>query len=510
MRPQIPVPSKGLQLKATWGAQVANRVNELCAMAPAGVLHREGFGGIGDQALPKNMRDRRAAGAGQPMPFDLKGEVQTNQDGQKRLVVKWYYGGSPASPIAASVSWNYWPITPPTLNAPTIDGQGWVAVYTGEWAAASNFTDSATPELWYTLQVMPEWQGGAPTFSVGGSWYVQDSSEHDLSDLELDPTAVAQTVVSYVVLGTVTANAGGARVHQAFHGDLHLNDLLCIGEGGGGGGSGDGTDGTTYPMPFQYTRTGTITNCRFYWDGEYQTLADFTPPATCTVWLIATKSGSGAGSWSFQLSTSQGTAANGQQSVKLYDFSGSRIAMDYRTTTLMFGPGPRDYIKAEKADGSISAVLDATGTSAKMSLAGVSHNVTLDAAAATWGDVQLRECDYYPGNAANPTKVNILSSQALTLGAPNVEAVTGMSFAIANGKLTATLNLKNLRTGQTSTATADVCNVHDLDVMVDTAYDALSSHAFTQDKRSVTVIGPAPSGSPATTTVFTTTPLSSE
>lgn len=60
MRPQIPVPSKGLPLRATWGAQVADRVNELCAMAPAGMLAREGFGGIGAQPLPKNMRDVRS------------------------------------------------------------------------------------------------------------------------------------------------------------------------------------------------------------------------------------------------------------------------------------------------------------------------------------------------------------------------------------------------------------------------------------------------------------------
>ena len=58
MRPQIPVPSKGQPLRATWGTQVANRVNELCAMAPSGILHREGFGGVGDQPLPMNLRDR--------------------------------------------------------------------------------------------------------------------------------------------------------------------------------------------------------------------------------------------------------------------------------------------------------------------------------------------------------------------------------------------------------------------------------------------------------------------
>lgn len=58
MRPQVPVPLKGLPLRATWGAQVANRINELCAMAPAGMLVREGFGGIGAQPIPQNLRSR--------------------------------------------------------------------------------------------------------------------------------------------------------------------------------------------------------------------------------------------------------------------------------------------------------------------------------------------------------------------------------------------------------------------------------------------------------------------
>ena len=60
MRPLIPVPSKGQQLRATWGAQMTDRVNELCAMAPAGMLAREGFGGVGAQPLPRNYRDHAA------------------------------------------------------------------------------------------------------------------------------------------------------------------------------------------------------------------------------------------------------------------------------------------------------------------------------------------------------------------------------------------------------------------------------------------------------------------
>ena len=449
MRPQIPVPSKGLQLKATWGAQVANRVNELCAMAPAGVLHREGFGGIGDQALPKNMRDRRAM-AGQPMPFDVQAAIEKNQAGTaQRLIIVCRAG---------SVIWNGFgaiqaDATFPNLPQNTFIPGGGSTVYVGEWQNSST-TLYQDVLLAYKITLAPEWTPltSPVTFGSGTAVLCQvvvnESSQsftNPYGDQGLYYSAPAQILVGSILLGKVEATLGGTvsrtAVAQKYHGNLILGDILQVNPGGGGGGGGDGTNGTTYPMPFQYTRTDTddgqgnitssylITNCRFYWDGEYHTLADFTPPATGTVWLIATKSGSGAGSWSFQLSTSQGTAANGQQSVKLYDFSGSRITMDYRTTTLMFGPGPRDYLKAGKADGTISATLDATGTSAKATIEGATHDVTIDAAAATQGDVQLRECDYYAPGATTAVKVNVLASMAMRLG---IGATITLSEALDN------------------------------------------------------------------------------
>lgn len=45
---------------ASWGAQVAGRVNELCAMVPPGMLARDGAGGMGAAPLPANLRDRHA------------------------------------------------------------------------------------------------------------------------------------------------------------------------------------------------------------------------------------------------------------------------------------------------------------------------------------------------------------------------------------------------------------------------------------------------------------------
>ena len=57
----VPVPAKGQPMKASWAAAVAERVNSLCAMAPAGMLARDGVGGMGAQPLPSNLRGRRGA-----------------------------------------------------------------------------------------------------------------------------------------------------------------------------------------------------------------------------------------------------------------------------------------------------------------------------------------------------------------------------------------------------------------------------------------------------------------
>lgn len=519
MRPLIPVPAKGQKLRASWGAQVTNRVNELCAMAPSGVLQREGFGGIGAQPLPKNLRDRPGAAAVRPMPFDLKGEIETSEDGtQKRLVVLWYFGDYPNY---ANVYWNYEALR--DLNSYQSVRLGWNPVHTGAWKSAENFSDSCAVQLWWFAEFEMAGSGGdVPT--VTGTWQVVTSDQVDTLELETGFSTTGFNngiwTKSFVALGAVRASASsGVVVEQLYHGNLYINQLLSIGGNGDGSGE-DATNGTTYPMPFQYKRTdvedsqGNVTssysiiNCRFYWDGEYHTLSDYTPPATGSVYLVATKSGAGAGTWSFQLSTSPGTAANGAQSVKLYDFASSQITMDYRTTTLMFGPGPRDFVEAKKKDGSISASMDATGASAKLTLDGASHDVVIDATQAQTADVTLRECDYYDGTSGTAKKVTVLASEAVPLGAlPSQAFVTGISFAIANGKLQATLNRKNVRTGGTSSTTVDVCNVRDLSVVTNTDY---TNPNFTQQKQTVTVIGEAPSSTPTGEVVFTTTPLSSE
>ena len=57
---KIPAPVKGQPARASWGSSLTSRVNELCAMAPARGLARDGLTGTGFAALPSNRRERVA------------------------------------------------------------------------------------------------------------------------------------------------------------------------------------------------------------------------------------------------------------------------------------------------------------------------------------------------------------------------------------------------------------------------------------------------------------------
>lgn len=58
---KIPAPVKGQPARASWGSALTSRVNELCAMAPARGLARDGLTGTGFAALPSNRRERPVA-----------------------------------------------------------------------------------------------------------------------------------------------------------------------------------------------------------------------------------------------------------------------------------------------------------------------------------------------------------------------------------------------------------------------------------------------------------------
>ena len=78
MRGGIAVPGKGDKMHASWGAAVARRVNELCTMAPAGMLARDGLGGMGAEPLPAKRRGRRAT---RHHPFEVRFAADVGEEG---------------------------------------------------------------------------------------------------------------------------------------------------------------------------------------------------------------------------------------------------------------------------------------------------------------------------------------------------------------------------------------------------------------------------------------------
>ena len=241
MRPLIPVPTKGEKLRATWGSAVTNRVNELCAMAPSGVLQREGFGGIGAQPLPKNLRDRPAAVPGS-MPFDIKASIETSQDGtQKRLVIQCRDGNVIWCGPSLATSQNQTP-------GSQADVPPWRTIFTGTWAEELEQSTYAI-FLHYRLALAPEWDTAISplAFVASGTNVYYKVMAEAVQTIDAQPATTpygaaglyyaltGQTLVAWMKLGIVNMSSiGSVTIEQRFHGDLVLSDLLAVNGGGEG------------------------------------------------------------------------------------------------------------------------------------------------------------------------------------------------------------------------------------------------------------------------------------
>lgn len=75
----IPAPVKGQPARASWGAALTSRVNELCAMAPARGLARDGLTGTGFAALPSNRRDKKPRNSERPWALSSVKDENKNE-----------------------------------------------------------------------------------------------------------------------------------------------------------------------------------------------------------------------------------------------------------------------------------------------------------------------------------------------------------------------------------------------------------------------------------------------
>lgn len=86
------------------------------------------------------------------------------------------------------------------------------------------------------------------------------------------------------------------------------------------------------------TKIGKIVRCNFVFDGENKSLPDFSVSGSGSVYLVAKQPSPSGGvgdlPWTFEISESEGEAAEGGRVVnyKLYDLNGFAVTCDYRTT----------------------------------------------------------------------------------------------------------------------------------------------------------------------------------
>lgn len=151
MRDPLPVPRTGDPMRASWGAGVATRLNELCGMAAPRSLARDGMTGLGSEPLPVNRRDRKAAA---PHPWQWRA-VSDGEGGVKFQV--------------------YLP---------------WGSLVDGDWELDATEIDNLiyeedTGDEWYTLDL--DFSGGKylylsrtnPTGSTDPSWAITTTADGD-------------------------------------------------------------------------------------------------------------------------------------------------------------------------------------------------------------------------------------------------------------------------------------------------------------------------------------------
>lgn len=324
MAAMIERPVSGQELRAGWGAEVADRLNAAGAFASPGTLVREGAGGSTAAPVPANQRNRRG-GAAQPLPFEVRFDQTLNEnqgglkiflEGSKLVALDDTYVATNAFTGVEAVQEQ-----PGWYGLSDVDLQSDTAVYL-------TLTASATPQVALTNGPAAQSAAGADVYSIC------------IAQFSYTPASSGAPATC-----TVTQQTVGA---------------LYIGKGAA----------KAVPAPFDYTETTTtgaggqpetvkyLARCMFYFDGALQTLPDYTalPLPAGTVYLVGTgvkNSETDAYDWTFALQNQPGAASTGSKvlNLKLYDFAGGKPSVDYRTTFLAVNAAPSFGEKTFTFDG---------------------------------------------------------------------------------------------------------------------------------------------------------------
>lgn len=246
--------------------------------------------------------------------------------------------------------------------------------------------DDPYPTGWYVLEDVP---------ASGGSVYLNVTPGDPEAAEEEDQVATAEFSASAsqtegdipILVATVAKDltTGAVTVKQT------VTSALVFGTGKG--------DAETTPMPFDYVETESesngetvvsksLTRCQFYFDGELQTLSDYSglPEGSGTVYLVCTGTfddETGEYEWEFEVANEQGEESTGVKvvNIKLYDFADGKPSVDYRSTFLTVeGNAPPAKLTVAKPDGTCSILLDASGDSPKIVITDGTNTVSIDLA----------------------------------------------------------------------------------------------------------------------------------
>lgn len=229
-----------------------------------------------------------------------------------------------------------WLVWLPSDKCLIVDGT--VVDLTEELEAA----DDPYPTGWYVLEDVP---------ASGGSVYLNVTPGDPEAAEEEDQVATAEFSASAsqtegdipILVATVAKDSttGAVTVKQT------VSSALVFGTG-----KGVGVAAESVPAPFDYVETVTqqggqdvvtksITRCVFYFDGQLQSLSDYSalPNPSGTVYLVCTGTldpETDEYAWTFALQNQEGSASTGTKvlNVKLYDFSAGKPSVDYRSTFL--------------------------------------------------------------------------------------------------------------------------------------------------------------------------------
>ena len=231
---KLSIPVKGEPPRAAWGAGVANRLNELCAMTPARALVRDGATGTGFASLPVNARGFRPSRI-HPRQFTLRARIETDDD-RRSLVVEYYSCGQ-------GVIWNNFDVgaggEPSSLSA---QRPSWIEISNTQIEDG----DAIDKTFYLNIEISAycEWgvDQGLKLDGTHSGWEVSEDPNHPGFEII---EGVAHHITTHVTIGRVKFSDGNLSVIQNFDGHVVTVHPWLGGDSGGSGGGEGGDPGTT-------------------------------------------------------------------------------------------------------------------------------------------------------------------------------------------------------------------------------------------------------------------------